>query len=228
MSQALVRAPLVDQAIARLRHLVADGVWAVGERLPAEPVLAQELGVGRSTVREAVRALAHAGVLQVRQGAGTFVLAAPASGVLALRLQRGEALQVYEVRRALEIEAAGLAAQRRDEHDLEIVDDALARRRTAAQAGRRRAFLAADLDFHRAVVDAAHNPLLSDLYGVALASIARAIEEVVDDRELTEDTSALHDVLADAVRRGDPQAAVVAVRQHLDSTHRALAQLVDR
>jgi len=228
VSQALVRAPLVDQAIACLRDQVAEGVWAVGERLPSEPALAQELGVGRSTVREAVRALAHAGVLQVRQGAGTFVRAVPASTELALRLQRGEALQVYEVRRALEIEAAALAAQRRDEHDLEIVDDALARRRTAAQAARRRAFLAADLDFHRAVVDAAHNPLLSELYGVALASIARAIEEVVDDRELTEDTSALHGALADAVRRRDPQAAVVAVRQHLDSTHRALAQLVDR
>src|SRR5829696_1945154 len=110
MSHLLVRAPLVDQAIASLRDRVLAGVWAVGERLPAEPALAADLGVGRSTVREAVRALAHAGVLEVRQGAGTFVRAAPAAAELALRLQRAQALEVYEVRRALEVEAAALAA----------------------------------------------------------------------------------------------------------------------
>jgi DNA-binding FadR family transcriptional regulator len=226
MSPLLVRAPLVDQAIASLRDRVLAGVWAVGERLPAEPALAADLGVGRSTVREAVRALAHAGVLEVRQGAGTFVRAAPAAAELALRLQRAQALEVYEVRRALEVEAAALAAGRRTDADLGRLESALARRRAAVAAGDRAALLDADLDFHRAVVDAGHNPLLSELYATTLASIRRAIEDVVADGALDEDTSGLHDDLAVAVRAGDAAAAVRAVRDHLDGTHRALRRLV--
>jgi DNA-binding FadR family transcriptional regulator len=226
MSHLLVRAPLVDQAIASLRDRVLAGAWAVGERLPAEPALAADLGVGRSTVREAVRALAHAGVLEVRQGAGTFVRAAPAAAELAVRLQRAQALEVYEVRRALEVEAAALAAGRRTDADLGRIESALARRRAAVAAGDRAALLDADLDFHHAVVDAAHNPLLSELYATTLASIRRAIEDVVADGALSEDTSGLHEDLAVAVQRGDAVAAVRAVRDHLDGTHRALRRLV--
>lgn len=224
--QVLVRAPLVDQAIASLRDRVVAGVWRVGTRLPSEPALAAELGVGRSTLREAVRALAHAGVLEVRQGSGTFVRAAPAAAELAVRLQRAQALEVYEVRRALEVEAAATAAERRTEADLERIDAALERRQAARAAGLRAPMLTADLAFHRAVVDAAHNPLLSELYAAALSSISRAIEDVVGDRALTEDTSGLHQDLATAVRRRDVTAAVAAVRTHLDGTHRALAALV--
>jgi DNA-binding FadR family transcriptional regulator len=218
----------VDQAIAALRDRVVEGVWQVGVRLPSEPVLAAELGVGRSTLREAVRALSHAGVLEVRQGSGTFVRAAPAAAELAVRLQRAQALEVYEVRRALEVEAAATAAKRRTKADLERIDAALERREAARAAGLRAAMLAADLEFHRAVVEAAHNPLLSELYAAALSSISRAIEDVVGDRALTEDTSGLHQELAAAVRRRDSAAAVAAVRAHLDGTHRALAALVDR
>jgi len=219
---------LVEQAIASLRDQVAAGVWGMGGRLPSEPVLATELGVGRSTVREAVRALAHAGVLEVRQGSGTFVRAAPAAAELTARLKRAEALEVYEVRRALEVEAAGTAAARRSEQDLARIDAALVRRRAAAGAGNHAELLIWDLEFHRAVVDAAHNPLLSELYAVALASIAQAIKDVVGDRALSEDTSGLHDALADALRRQDRDGAVEAVRTHLDGTHRALDRLVGR
>jgi len=216
VGQVLVRAPLVEQAIASLRDQVAAGVWGVGAQLPAEPVLACELGIGRSTVREAVRALAHAGVLEVRQGSGTFVRAAPGAAELTLWLKRAGALEVFEVRRALEVEAAGSATGRRNDQDLARIDAALVRGRAGAQ------------EFHRAVVDAAHNPLLSELYAVALASISQAIEDVVGDRALSEDTSGLHDALADALRRQDRDAAVAAVRTHLDGAHRALGRLVGR
>lgn len=226
MSQLLVRVPLVDQAIASLRDRVVAGTWAVGERLPSEPAMAEELGVGRSTVREAVRALSHAGVLEVRQGAGTFLRAAPVAAELELRLQRAQSLEVYEVRRALEVEAAATASQRRTDDDLERIDEALCRRRHAVASGQREELLTADLDFHQAVVDAAHNPLLSELYAAALGNIARAIADVVGDGALTDDSSGLHDDLADAVRRGDSDGAITVVRTHLEGTHRALARLV--
>ena len=227
MADALVRAPLVDQAIAHLRDQIATGRWGVGDRLPAEPVLAQHMGVGRSTVREAVRVLAHAGVLEVRQGAGTFVRATTSPSDFAIRLQRAAALEVYEVRRALEVEAAGLAALRRTADDLAAIDHALVRRMEAHKKGDERTYLAADLAFHKAVVDAAHNPLLSALYGSSIAAIARAIEDVVTDPSMTKDHSALHDKLALAIRQKDQHAAITAVRRHLDGTHDALANLVN-
>jgi DNA-binding FadR family transcriptional regulator len=228
MPPVLVRTPLVDQAITRLGEQIAAGRWEVGARLPAEPLLAQDLGVGRSTIREAVRVLAHSGLLEVRQGAGTFVRARSVPGELAVRLQRAGSLEVYEVRRALEVEAAILAAVRRTAADLAAIDGALDRRRAARLAREGAGFLAADLDFHQAVVIAAHNPLLSELYAGAMARIARAIADVMADTALTEDTSGLHDDLAEAVRAQDPRAAAAAVRLHLEGTHRALADLVGR
>ena len=69
------RTGLVDQVIEQMRKAISSGEWPVGQRIPAEPELVSALGVGRNTVREAVRALAHAGLLEVRQGDGTFVRA---------------------------------------------------------------------------------------------------------------------------------------------------------
>ena len=69
------RAGLVDQVIDQMRGAITAGEWPVGRRIPPEPELVTALGVGRNTVREAVRALSHAGLLEVRQGDGTFVRA---------------------------------------------------------------------------------------------------------------------------------------------------------
>ncbi len=69
------RAGLSDQVIAELRNQITSGEWPVGSRIPTEPELVEQLGVARNTVREAVRALAHNGLLDIRQGSGTYVAA---------------------------------------------------------------------------------------------------------------------------------------------------------
>ena len=66
---------LSDRVIARLRQQITSGAWPVGSRIPTEPELVAQLGVARNTVREAVRALAHNGLLDIRQGSGTWVVA---------------------------------------------------------------------------------------------------------------------------------------------------------
>ena len=86
----LRRSPLVEQAIQRLREQITSGAWPIGARLPSEATLAAELGVGRSTIREAIRALASTGMVESRQGAGTFVRAAAAPEV-GLETQIGRA-----------------------------------------------------------------------------------------------------------------------------------------
>src|ERR1700759_1625593 len=74
------RVGVIDEVLAQMEDLVASGEWPVGSRIPPEPELVGHLGVGRNSVREAVRALSHAGVLEARQGDGTYVRSAGGVG----------------------------------------------------------------------------------------------------------------------------------------------------
>ncbi|NUR85201.1 MAG: FadR family transcriptional regulator, partial [Nonomuraea sp.] len=100
---ALRPSPLVEQATERLREQIVGGVWPVGTRLPGETTLARELGVGRSTVREALRALAGAGLVQARQGSGVFVISDAPVADWAAKLRRAAIADVYEVRMLVEV-----------------------------------------------------------------------------------------------------------------------------
>ncbi|SFE68806.1 DNA-binding transcriptional regulator, FadR family [Actinacidiphila alni] len=124
--------PLVEQAAQHLRERIAAGRWPVGARLPGETALAASLGVGRSTVREAVRALAGAGMLRTRQGAGVFVIAAEPVEEWSVRLGRAATADVHEVRALLEARAVRMAARRRTEQDITALRAALARQIPAA------------------------------------------------------------------------------------------------
>src|ERR1700747_3738511 len=114
-------AGVVEEAIDRVRELVASGEWGPGKRLPREADLAKQLGLSRNSLREAVRALSLARVLEVRQGDGTYVSSLEPGELLeptlsATRLLQGRTvLELFEVRRMLEPEAAAMAAQRADE-----------------------------------------------------------------------------------------------------------------
>src|SRR5215831_7978774 len=114
-------AGVTDDAIERIRDFVASGEWGPGTRLPREADLAKQLGVSRNSLREAVRALSLTRVLEVRQGDGTYVSSLEPGELLeptlsATHLLRGRTvLELFEVRRLLEPEAAAAAAQRGDE-----------------------------------------------------------------------------------------------------------------
>ena len=214
------RQPVVDGVLAQLQAQIEAGTFAVGDRLPPEPELMAQLGVGRSTVREAVRALAHAGLLEVRQGAGTFVRARRAErGTVEAQLQRAAILEVYEARRALELETARLAAVRRDADDLAALRAHLDQRRAADAAGNRAAFVAADVAFHEAVARAAKNGVLLTLYQAFATALGDAITAQLADVALHPgDVAPLHDALLAAIAAGDASGAVHATAELLDRT----------
>ncbi|MEU0274072.1 FCD domain-containing protein [Streptomyces sp. NPDC006307] len=221
---ALRPSPLVEQAAERLRGQITGGHWPVGTKLPGETTLAKELGVGRSTVREAVRLLAGAGLLRPRQGAGVFVVATePAVPVedWAARLRRAAVTDVYEVRAMVEVQAARLAAARRTEADLAAMDAALAAR-TEAAGGDDAAFVDADISLHAAVVAAAHNPVLTDLFKEFVPALREGLiglVQLLDLREREPGHSAdLHAELVEAVRRGDAEGASGALRADMEAT----------
>ena len=212
------RTNLVDQVIEQLERLISEGEWAVGSKIPAEPLLVEQLDVGRNTVREAVRALVHTGMLEPRQGDGTYVRADSDFGAaVQRRLRRAADLEVYEVRASLERAAARHAAQRRTDEDLRALRAALARRADAWRAGDVPAFIDADLSFHRAVVAAAHNGMLAELYehlGDALRSALRAVVGQPLPDAVRHQSDA-HTAIVDAIEAHDAKAAVKAVKTHI-------------
>ncbi|WP_019631386.1 FadR/GntR family transcriptional regulator [Actinomadura atramentaria] len=218
--------PLVEQAAHRLRDQIAAGVWPVGAKLPGETTLARDLGVGRSTVREAIRVLAGAGLVRARQGAGVFVLAAEAAEGWPERVRRASVAELYEIRLMVEVRAAELAAERRTDADLAALDRALAARDRAVADGTDEEYVDADIALHATAVAAAGNALLADLFTgftpvlrEGLLDLVRMIDARAHDAA---HGAAAHAALVAAIRAGDPAAARTAVADELARTLAAL------
>ncbi|MEU8802675.1 FadR/GntR family transcriptional regulator [Spirillospora sp. NPDC048819] len=219
--------PLVEQAVDRLRDQIAEGHWPVGSRLPGETTLAGTLGVGRSTVREALRALAGAGLVRPRQGAGVFVIATHPAEDRTTRLRRAAVADLYEVRMLIEVQAARLAAARRTEADIAALRTALDGRRTAARQDDA-AFVDADVALHTAIVRAAHNPVLTDLFGDFGPALRDGLIDLVALLALREHDpdpgDASHSALVEAIERGDPDTAARLLHDELEQTLARLRQ----
>ncbi|MFG2935644.1 FadR/GntR family transcriptional regulator [Streptomyces sp. NPDC048282] len=201
------RSALSEQVIAALRNQIASGEWPVGSRIPTEPELVEQLGVARNTVREAVRALAHNGLLDIRQGSGTYVAAtSELAGVMHRRFADADPRHIAELRSTLESSAARLAAARRTDKDLRQLDAMLARREQAWGSGEAEAFVTADAAFHLAVVAASHNDVLTAMYA-DLGEVLRDWLRADVGAELTPEAYMDHARLVDAIRAGDADAA---------------------
>ncbi|MFB6819880.1 FadR/GntR family transcriptional regulator [Streptomyces sp. NPDC056347] len=208
------RSALADQVIAQLRNQITSGEWPVGSRIPTEPELVEQLGVARNTVREAVRALAHNGLLDIRQGSGTYVVAtSELAGVMHRRFASADPRHVAELRSTLESSAARLAAARRTERDLKQLDALMERREVAWEAGDAEAFVAADATLHLAVVAASHNDVLTALY----ADLGDLLRDYLRDdigHELRPENHMDHGRLVEAIRVGDGEAAAAEAASH--------------
>ncbi|WP_067833024.1 FadR/GntR family transcriptional regulator [Actinomadura kijaniata] len=214
--------PLVEQAARHLREQITGGHWPVGTRLPGETTLARELGVGRSTVREALRVLAGAGLVRARQGAGVFVVATEPAEDWRARLRRASVADVYEIRMMIEVRAAELAARRRTGDDLAALDAALAARDAAFADGDDAAFVDADIALHRAAVRAARNPVLADLFDEFVPVLREGLLELVGliDARAADGAHgrAAHAGLVAAIRDRDPDGAGRVVAAELRRT----------
>jgi DNA-binding FadR family transcriptional regulator len=208
------RHPLAAQTARLLLTRIRDGEWPLGHRLPGETTLAAQLGVGRSTLREAIRELAGKGVLDSRQGAGVFVTALEANEDWDTLLRRTTIVAVIEARIAIEAEAAALAAARRTPADLRAIRRALAARGVTGLSIPDH--VDADTAFHRAVVTAAHNDVLTQLFDAFLPRLRLAMIDMLKIRPVPDEADhAAHLVLADAIADRDPVAAAAASRSHL-------------
>src|SRR5690606_31601677 len=152
-----------SSVVEHLRRMLTDGRLSPGDRLPAERDLAEQLGVGRTSIREALRELAMLGLVEARRGAGTFVRRADPTSLMApfrtvISLSDAAVEDVMEFRRAFEPEVAALAAANADDERLAELQRALRRFDDALTADGRPH--TADVDFHEAVARCTGNPLV--------------------------------------------------------------------
>ncbi len=216
---------VVQRVENALRDDLAYGRWRPGERLPSEAALARDLGVGRSSLREAIQLLSRDGLLVVRQGAGTYAADMPPRPDVAgltrnhhagtpQLVRRARIVEVYQVRRALEVEAARLAAENARPEDVRALKQFLDRRQRTV-GGDTAAFVEADTEFHRCVVAITRNSLLLELFDQFREPLAHALAALVDQEPLP-DTADEHAALFDAISAGDPAAAAQATIENFD------------
>lgn len=207
----LIKRSLVDQALEQLRTRINNGAWDVGQRLPTEPELAAELGISRNTVREAMRVLAFAGLIEIRQGDGSY-LRGRVDPMDTLRVLASCSMdQVRETRQILEVEAVGLAALRRTEADLRSLHEALEASREHYH-GELDRYICCDLLFHQRLIDAAHNPALSELYCYTSSIVSNQLRQTLENHPRRQSVFDLHIDLLAAVEQQNPQRAMALCR----------------
>jgi GntR family transcriptional regulator, transcriptional repressor for pyruvate dehydrogenase complex len=225
-------APLTDQAISKIKDMIMSGEFAADSKLPPEQELAQQLGLSRNSLREAVRALTLIGVLEPRVGDGTYVtslepeLLLTGMGFISDLLTGRTLLELHEVRRILEPVATGMATTRLSEEEFAALEACLAEMDAADTT---QAFIAADEEFHRIIVSASGNSTLASLIQNLSGGTLRArLWRSVTERGAIESTKNRHRDIYDALRAGDPARASAADLVHLSEGEHWLRQMIEQ
>ncbi|PWK79380.1 DNA-binding FadR family transcriptional regulator [Mucilaginibacter oryzae] len=199
---------LSNKIIRLIKNDIVAGKWAEGSKMPSEFELMELYGVGRSTIREAIKSLADAGILRVQQGSGTFVNPITESENIDQRLKRAAFDEINAVRQMLELEIATLASKNRSANNLREIKEKLQQRKDAIMAEQRVACIDADLAFHSAVAKASANSVLADLYH-SFTIIIRDFFEKREKQGISHFAMShhLHEALYQAIAKGNAEAA---------------------
>jgi DNA-binding FadR family transcriptional regulator len=222
---------LTDEAIDKIKAMIVAGDLAPGSRLPKEEILAGQLGLSRSSLREAVRALAAMRILITRQGDGTYVSSLEPHLLLeslsfAADVSQGRAaLQLLQVRRLLEPQATGLAAALLRPDDLRELRHILDKCRSAATVEE---FVAHDIAFHLRIAEAVGNPVLSMLLCVLSTRTQRVrIIRGSRTRHALDNAHGDHEEILRALQARDALLAVSAATVHITAVEQWLAAGLD-
>jgi GntR family transcriptional regulator, transcriptional repressor for pyruvate dehydrogenase complex len=217
-----------EQVVAHVVSLIERKLLRPGNRLASERELALQVGVSRTSVRAGLRSLAAMGVVQTRQGAGTFITAGPPTLVSEpLRLvasMHGLSLGgLFEVRRVLEAGTASLAAERATSDQIATISDEVTGMYSALHDPQ--LFLDYDLRFHRAVAAAANNPMLGAIIEAVAALFFEERRATIEHAHNLTETAEMHRRIYQAIRARDQEAARAAMEEHVQLAQ--LAQAAD-
>jgi GntR family transcriptional repressor for pyruvate dehydrogenase complex len=226
------RVTLGEQVASQLADQITQGRWQVGDKLPSESELCLRLGIGRSTLREALKSLAFIGMIRMRPGEGTYV--AGGSANLSERLLARGSLKtekqfddVGEARQILETELVALAAVRAQPADLERMESIVAEMGRSLETRDGTPYALLDVEFHLAIARASRNSILLDL----LSAIRGILQEwIIKSQELPgvkENAQVHHAKILGALKQRNPERARRLMRAHLQTCEKAFT-LLDR
>ncbi|MFR9749774.1 FadR/GntR family transcriptional regulator [Nocardia sp. 004] len=214
------RVGATEAVFRRLKDLIRSGEYAIGDRLPAELALAQQFGVSRPVVREALHACAILGLTETRTGRGTFVIAEKENAQLTFAGVR--AGDLIEARQLVEVPTAGFAAQRRTEADLRNLTEILGKLALATDAHE---WVRYDGELHIAIAEASGNKMLT----VMVADTRRALDPQSEFLNLTQhrraDSDREHEAIVRAIEAGAPEDARRAMTEHLERVAETIARI---
>lgn len=210
---------LADLVGSQLKESIFEGKYASGERMPSEHELVEMFGVSRLIVREAIRDLERAGLIEVKRGplGGAFVLPMKHDSVSrvikdVLRLGKASVAHIMEVRLGIEPVVAGLAAERRDERDLEMLGRAL---RAVPEDPGGDEYVAWNVNFHRLVASACHNPMYEILVNILMDFTEELVLSIKPPERVIHDTTS-HPAIFEKIKQRNPEGASRRFREHLE------------
>lgn len=222
-----------EEIVEQVIGMITQGKINPGDKLLPERELAERLQVGRSAVREAYRALEALGVLEIKPGEGTFVREIsnkPMTDIMSWAVVTGKdtLFELLELRKIIETGAAALAATRRTEEDLTIIRTWIDRMKYDIENGNLGD--TSDVKFHYAITSAAHNSLLSRLMDSISETMKKEMKVVREKLHQTSETPGKiynqHEIIYEAIAKGDEQAARLAMLDHLSRAEKGLKEKI--
>ncbi|HCC56377.1 MAG TPA: GntR family transcriptional regulator [Solibacterales bacterium] len=219
----VTRTTLTADIYRKLVNHIIRGVWEPGSRIPPERQLGQLLGVGRASLREALKALEIMGLIETRLGDGTYVcqrsefLSKPLLWAITSRSET-EVHELVEARKLIETELAGLAAERATAEDLKLIGAHLDRMEHSLQ--RENEFLQADIEFHLAIGQSAHNSILMNALNLIRNLLQQWIGSTLRLPGVSEKALEHHKAIFFAVAKKNGPAARAAMMAHLEEMAR--------
>jgi DNA-binding FadR family transcriptional regulator len=219
----LKRKTLTSQVIDHVLSLIRSGAVKPGDRLPSETELTRTLGVSRTCVREAMKALEARRLVGIRQRTGATVLLPSSANLMndehfSLIMQSQAAEELLEFRKIIEVGLASLAADKADEGDLAAMRDALERYRTELAGNH--VDCGTDMSFHIALAAASRNGIAVMVWRMLAERMAQVLQRTVTVPHICEETLKDHEKIYHAVKSRDPRKAREAMREHLENAER--------
>ncbi|WP_172821042.1 FadR/GntR family transcriptional regulator [Chryseobacterium sp. T16E-39] len=205
---------LAQEVAERLIEGILNDTYAIGNQLPTEPELMKIYGVGRSSIREAIKILSIKGVLSVQQGVGTFIVSKNVQESLELQMSKAEIEEVEEVRSLLESKVAARAAVNHTADELKTIKEYLDLRGKFAEEELAQECYQADVNFHLAIAEACGNKLLKEIYKIASRQVLRIFESSHNNNtDAFRISQKLHNELYTHIKNRDAEKASLAAEK---------------
>ncbi|MEM7034402.1 MAG: FadR/GntR family transcriptional regulator [Chloroflexota bacterium] len=225
------RSNVVEDIIENFKQALISGEFKPGQRLPSEPELGERLGVGRSTIREAIKILAALGAVEVRRGDGTYISEKVTPSIIdpllfAILVESNDATDLYEFRLMIEVGYNKLAAIKGDEEDFARIEAAIQEMREYSENGGDDVEVLANLDlkFHRTILEATKNPLTIKVGNMLNMMFLESLKQANSTPAEVQSTLIRHQSMLDVLRSKDPNKVEAATIDNLSGWKQSMEQ----